>query len=124
MHVLFDSVMHGKTISRSVQGLCHDGSKVLRIKPQRTKYYTETDGFKMRSSISSKSSLTDWLVRQLFNDPKSTACRSQWPRGPRHEQSLPARTLGSWVRIPLEAWMSVCVYLCCSVYTGSGLATG
>jgi hypothetical protein len=33
-----------------------------------------------------------------------------------------ARTLGSWVRIPLEAWMSVCVY---SVFvSGNGLATG
>jgi hypothetical protein len=37
-------------------------------------------------------------------------CRSQWPRGLRHELSSLARTLGSWVRIPLEAWMSVCVY--------------
>jgi hypothetical protein len=42
-------------------------------------------------------------------------CRSQWPRGIRHQLSSLARTLGSWVRIPLEAWMSV---------LGSGLATG
>jgi hypothetical protein len=38
--------------------------------------------------------------------------------------SSPAWTLGSWVRIPLEAWMFVCVY---SVFVlscvGSGLAT-
>jgi hypothetical protein len=40
----------------------------------------------------------------------------------RQEMSLPARTLRSWVRIPLKAWMSVCVY---SVFVlGSGLATG
>jgi hypothetical protein len=32
------------------------------------------------------------------------------PRGLRHELSSPAQTLGSWVRIPLKAWMSVCVY--------------
>jgi hypothetical protein len=36
-----------------------------------------------------------------------------------------ARTLGSWVRIPLEAWISLCV---CCVFVlscvGSGLATG
>jgi hypothetical protein len=44
--------------------------------------------------------------------------RSQWPSGLRHEMSSPAWTLGSWVRIPLEAWMSVsvnsvvCVVLC------------
>jgi hypothetical protein len=37
-------------------------------------------------------------------------CRSQWPRGLRHELSSPAQTLGSWVRIPLEARMSLCVY--------------
>jgi hypothetical protein len=44
------------------------------------------------------------------------------PRGLRHELSSLARTLGSWVRIPLEAWMSVCVY---SVFVlGSGIATG
>jgi hypothetical protein len=43
---------------------------------------------------------------------------SQWPRGLRHELSSLARMLGSWVRIPLKAWMFVCVCI------GSGLATG
>jgi hypothetical protein len=38
------------------------------------------------------------------------ACRSRSSRGLRHELSSLARTLGSWVRIPLKAWMSVCVY--------------
>jgi hypothetical protein len=52
----------------------------------------------------------------------SSVHRSQWPRGLGHELSSLARTLGSRVRIPLEAWMSVCVY---SVFVlGSGLATG
>jgi hypothetical protein len=36
--------------------------------------------------------------------------RSQWPRSLRHEPSSPDRILGSWVRIPLEEWMSVCIY--------------
>jgi hypothetical protein len=36
--------------------------------------------------------------------------QSQWLRGLRHELSSPAQTLGLWVRIPLEAWISVCVY--------------
>jgi hypothetical protein len=38
--------------------------------------------------------------------------------GLRHELSLLARTLGSWVRIPLKAWMYVCAFilcLCCPV---------
>jgi hypothetical protein len=45
--------------------------------------------------------------------------QSQWPHSLRHELSLLAQTLGSWVRIPLKAWMSVlCAFIlcfCCSV---------
>jgi hypothetical protein len=37
-------------------------------------------------------------------------CRSQWTRDLRLELSSLAWTLGSWVRIPLKAWMFVCVY--------------
>jgi hypothetical protein len=48
-----------------------------------------------------------------YTNVRKEMFRSQWPRGLRHEMCSPARTLGSWVRIPLEAWMSVC-----------GLATG
>jgi hypothetical protein len=34
----------------------------------------------------------------------------------RHEMSSPAWTLGSWVRIPQEAWMFASIlYLCCPV---------
>jgi hypothetical protein len=32
------------------------------------------------------------------------------PRGLENELSSPSRTLGSWCRIPLEVWLSVCVY--------------
>jgi hypothetical protein len=32
--------------------------------------------------------------------------RLQWPRGLRHKMTSPTRTLGSWVRILLKAWMS------------------
>jgi hypothetical protein len=45
-----------------------------------------------------------------FSEYFGFPCRSQWPRGLRHEPSSPSRTLRSWVRIPLEAWISVCVY--------------
>jgi hypothetical protein len=38
--------------------------------------------------------------------PTTVAARSNV----RYEPSSPARTLGSWVRIALEACMSVCVY--------------
>jgi hypothetical protein len=54
-------------------------------------------------------------------------CRSQCPRGLRHEPSLTARTLRSWVRIPLKAWMLDCLrlfWVCVVVCVGSGLATG
>jgi hypothetical protein len=37
---------------------------------------------------------------------KQRKCRSQWPRGLRHETHSPSQTLGSWVRIQLETWMS------------------
>jgi hypothetical protein len=51
--------------------------------------------------------------------------RSQWPRALRHEPSLPARTLGSWVQIPLEAWLSVCVDSVFVLFcVGNGLAKG
>jgi hypothetical protein len=51
--------------------------------------------------------------------------RSQWPRGLKHELSSLARTLGSWVWIPLKGWIfyarlfCVCFVLC----VGRGLAT-
>jgi hypothetical protein len=58
---------------------------------------------------------------ELFKLPK---CRSQWPRGLRHEPSSSTQTLGSWVRIPLEPWMSVYVYSVCLVLcVGTGLMT-
>jgi hypothetical protein len=52
--------------------------------------------------------------------------RSQWLWGQRQELSSLARTLGSWVPIPLEKLMSVCAFiLClCVLCVGSGLATG
>jgi hypothetical protein len=57
----------------------------------------------------------------------SVKSRSQWARGLRHEPSSLPRTLRSWVRIPLKAWMSVCAFilcLCCPVCADSDLATG
>jgi hypothetical protein len=68
------------------------------------------------------------MIRACSRILRMASCnksRSQWPRGLRHEMSSPAWTLGSWVRIPLESWMFVCV---CFVFVlscvGSGLATG
>jgi hypothetical protein len=70
------------------------------------------------------------FVRHALNERRMlkwilAKCRPQWPRGLQHELFSPARTQGSWVRIPLETWMSVCIY---SVFAlscvGSGLATG
>jgi hypothetical protein len=49
----------------------------------------------------------------------------QWPRCLRHELSSLARTLGSGLRIPLKAWMSVlvCLFCVCVVLcVGNGLA--
>jgi hypothetical protein len=38
-------------------------------------------------------------------------CRTQWPRGLRHELSSPTETLLSWVRAPFETWVSVSVFI-------------
>jgi hypothetical protein len=50
--------------------------------------------------------------QELYGIKKFTS-KSKWPRGLRHELSSPARTMGSGVRIPLKAWMFVCVYSVC-----------
>jgi hypothetical protein len=59
-----------------------------------------------------------------FTVPKTTGerGRSQWPLGLRHELPSLPRTLVSWVRNPLKAWISVCVYSVLCV--GSVLSTG
>jgi len=40
---------------------------------------------------------------------------STGPRSLMRVWSWKVSTLGSWVRIPFEAWMYVRVYLCCAV---------
>ena len=52
---------------------------------------------------------------------KSENCRSGCPRGLRRG-SAAVRLLGLWVRIPPEAWMSVCCECC--VLSGRGLCDG
>jgi hypothetical protein len=49
--------------------------------------------------------------------------RSQWPHSLKHGMSSPVETLGSWVRIPLKAWMSAFI-LFVLYCVSSGLATG
>ena len=44
--------------------------------------------------------------------------RFQWPRAIRRRSTV-ALVLGLWVRIPPEAWMSVCCGCC--VFSGRGL---
>jgi hypothetical protein len=53
-----------------------------------------------------------------FHFPRSSVCRSYWPRGLRRRFPAP-RLLRSWVRIPPEAWMFVCCE--CYVLSGRGL---
>jgi hypothetical protein len=62
---------------------------------------------------------TSW--KHLINSRK----RKRPARGLWHEMPFPARTLGSWIRISLEAWAYVCVFyspLCFPV--GRSLETG
>jgi hypothetical protein len=70
-------------------------------------------------SVNLTTHLPLFFLSSIFNDALSIRAisfddtnmgRSQWPRCLRHELLSLARKLGSWVRIPLMAWMSVCVY--------------
>ena len=54
-----------------------------------------------------------WIFEYIIDNG-----RSQWPCGLRR-RSTAARLLRSWVRIPPEAWMSVCCECC--VLSGTGL---
>jgi hypothetical protein len=107
----------------------------------RCKFFDRlSDYFLLEQCSTAWSSLVGWLVRYLHFtfQTESVQCsavqthreyggysRSQWPRGLRNELFSPTRTLRSWVRIPLEACMPVCVYSVCAVLcAGNGLATG
>jgi hypothetical protein len=57
-----------------------------------------------------KSSLQNLLLFSIISSHLCLNMPTTWPRGLRHELSSIARTLGSWDRIPLKAWMTVCVY--------------
>jgi hypothetical protein len=73
-------------------------------------------------SASNPHALRHVNVFLCYGTSLTMSCRSQWSRCLRHELSSLAETLGSWVRILLEPWISGCVY---SVFVlGSGLATG
>jgi hypothetical protein len=64
---------------------------------------TATDSTELPITVAARSKAWTIFAR---SDPS----RSQWPRRLRHELPSPSRMLGSWGRIPLEEWMSVCVY--------------
>jgi hypothetical protein len=64
-------------------------------------------------------------MEDIVYRPKRLKGRPQWPRGLGQELSSLAQTLGSLVRIPLKACVSVCLYSICVVLcVGSGLETG
>jgi hypothetical protein len=76
------------------------------------------------SQINPINTIPSYISKIYFNIHPPTSW-AQWPRGLRHEISSFDRTLGSWVRIPLETWMCVCFF---SVFglscVGVNLATG
>jgi hypothetical protein len=68
------------------------------------------------------SSLCNFLqppIISLFWDPND---QSQWPRVLRHELSSLARTLGSWVRIRMRAWVSMYAFIVCVVLCVGSMA--
>jgi hypothetical protein len=73
-------------------------------------------GFSFRQKIP-----TMHMYILTFHSGKKHLCQSQWPRSLRL-RSAAERLLGSWVRIPPEAWVSVS----CTVFvlSGRGLCDG
>jgi hypothetical protein len=53
----------------------------------------------------------DCVATLIISKLTNIKCRSQWPRGLRHELSSLARTVGSRIRIPLKTWMFVFVFI-------------
>jgi hypothetical protein len=52
----------------------------------------------------------------LYSSKLQDGRRSQCPSGLKHEISSPARTLESWIRIQIQAWIFAFILcLCCSV---------
>jgi hypothetical protein len=60
--------------------------------------------------VPSKHRTWNAFLVDLWTAPDYTSLKSTAPRGLKHELPSPTQTLGSWIRIPLKAWMSVCVY--------------
>jgi hypothetical protein len=54
----------------------------------------------------------------LFTRALHTNSRSEWQRGLKHEMPSPTQMQGSWVRIQLEAWVSV--FILCLSYPVQG----
>jgi hypothetical protein len=97
--------------------------RVPRVTNKKCKTFSEAILRKLRSEQAKK--WPSFLIVESRAGPHEvnkelsyTSSRSQWPRWPRglrHEMSSLARTLGSWVLIPLKAWMFVYVYSVCVV---------
>jgi hypothetical protein len=71
---------------------CSPPSLFIVQSPPISRHYLHLSLFSNHLKPCSSLNVTD-----QFTPPTSQHCRSQWPRGLRHEQSSLARTLGSWV---------------------------
>jgi hypothetical protein len=106
LHFILNRQMHTQHIQSYSFFKSSDMFRCYSTAPSSGNYYTK----------SSKNQLT--YTNYIRND---CIRRSQWPRGLRRG-SAAARLLGSWVRIPPRAWMSVCCECC--VLSGRGLCDG
>jgi hypothetical protein len=86
------------------------------VPPKRRLTFSGLHGFISQKIVLLIGRSYTWRWKRLkFGESIATGCPWQLPRSLRHELSSPAQTLGSWVPIALQTWMSVCVYSVCDV---------
>jgi hypothetical protein len=102
---------------------CHICNNSIKAYSQVHTYYAEKFDRRFLLAVL-KCSFYQTLIFLNIISVVGLQTRSQWPLSLRHELSSPFQTLGSWVRIPHEAWVYMRLFCVCDVLcTDTGLAT-
>jgi hypothetical protein len=115
--------------SRCYPDICQEGTHTSRIQMRNiTAILTHSALLHLDQCVTFcavyayKEYVSRTLGRRTNRDLKYCSCRPQWPSARSKAWTVFARSnTGIVARIPLEAWMSVCV--CVVLFVGRGLAT-